>query len=259
MGRRSRSSDEEKKGAPEWMTTYGDMVTLLLCFFVLLFAFSEIDAQKFEAVIQSFQGSLGILDSGRAIEPSEYFVDAEMNEMMTKQVQELEALKELEEIANELKEFLESRGYSQAVDIQFNERYVKLNFLDGVLFDPGKAIIKQEAIPVLEAVALKLVDYSENRIKIEGHTDTVPIRTIEYPNNWYLAAARAIAVAEYYINEKGYDPKRLSAEGFGEYAPIATNDTPEGRTRNRRVEIKILNRIESQRVTEEELEDRGFN
>ena len=257
MGRRNRSSDEAKKGAPEWMTTYGDMVTLLLCFFVLLFAFSEIDAQKFDAVIQSFQGSLGILDSGKAISPSDYFVEADINEMATNS--EVEALKELHAIATELNEFLESKGYSEKVDIQFNERYVKLNFLDGVLFDPGKAVIKKEALPVLEAVAIKLVDYPNNRIKVEGHTDTVPIRTIEYPNNWYLAAARAIAVAEYYINVKGYDPKRLSAEGFGEYAPIATNDTAEGRMRNRRVEIKILNSFESQRVTNEELQDRGFN
>lgn len=257
--RRNRWSDEGKKGAPEWMTTYGDMVTLLLCFFVLLFAFSEIDAQKFDAVIRSFQGSLGILDDGRAIEPSEYFVNADMNELATKQIQELEALKELEIIATELNEFLESKGYSEKVDIKFNERYVKLNFLDGVLFDPGKAVIKKEAIPVLEAVAIKLIDYQNNRIKIEGHTDTIPIKTIEYPNNWYLAAARAIAVAEYYIDVKGYEPKRLSAEGFGEYVPIATNSTPEGRMRNRRVEIKILNSLESQRVIDEELKDRGLN
>ena len=145
------------------------------------------------------------------------------------------------------------------VDIQFNERYVKLNFLDGVLFDPGEAIIKEEATPILEAVAIQLINYENNRIKIEGHTDTVPIKTVQYPNNWYLAAARAIAVAEYYINEKGYNPRRLSAEGFGEYMPIASNDTVEGRRRNRRVEIKILNSYESQKALENEIKDRANN
>ncbi|SDZ10350.1 chemotaxis protein MotB [Proteiniborus ethanoligenes] len=233
--RRTRNNSEEKKGAPEWMTTYGDMVTLLLCFFVLLFSFSEIDAQKFKMIMSSFQGSLGVLESGKTIKPNDFVLDSK--------TEGLGSIEELENIAKDLGEYLKGKGFSEQVSIEYNERYVKLNFLDGVLFDPGKAVLKDEAIQVLDAVGVKLLEYENNRIKVEGHTDTVPMKSFQYPNNWYLSAARAITVAEYYINEKGFDPKRLSAEGFGEYSPIATNDTAEGRTKNRRIEIKILNSI----------------
>lgn len=245
--RKRNLNANEKGGTASWMNTYADMVTLLLCFFVLLFSFSEIDANKFKAIMKSFQGSLGILESGRSIKPSELVFDGNLEDLSNTQILDIEAQKELKGIADDLNARLEEMGFSQQVDIQHNERYVKLNFLDGVLFDSGKADIKPEAIETLNAIGDVLSEYESNRIKIEGHTDNVPMKSYRYPNNWYLSAARAIAVAEYYINEKDFNPKRLSAEGFGEYTPITTNDTNEGRMKNRRVEIKILSSVESQK------------
>jgi len=244
--RRRRVKDNGTRGTAAWMNTYADLVTLLLCFFVLLFSFSTIDVQKFAAIVKSFQGSLGILESGTVIESNEYVLEGDIEDSIARSEQAAITI-ELEEIASDVNEYLKEKGYNEQVVIQYNERYVKLSFLDGVLFDPGKAIIKEDAIGVLDAMADKLLEFKNNRIKIEGHTDTVPINTAMYPNNWYLSAARAIAVAEYYIDEKGFEPVRLSAEGFGEFVPIATNDTAEGRQKNRRVEIKILNSIDSKR------------
>lgn len=235
----------ENTNTTAWMNTYADLVTLLLCFFVLLFSFSKIDAEKFQAIVKSFQGSLGVLESGTTITPSDYVINGDIEDSVGSQTEREAILKELEQISKELNDYLKEKGYSEQVITEHNERYVKLNFLDGVLFDPGKAVIKEDAKEILDAVADKLIEYENNRIKIEGHTDTVPMNSYRYPNNWYLSAARAIAVAEYYIEEKGFEPTRLSAEGFGEYAPIDTNETAEGRQRNRRVEIKIINSIDS--------------
>ena len=245
---RKRRSEEVKQGSPEWMSTYGDMVTLLLCFFVLLFSMSQIDVAKFSAFISSFDGGIGVLDSGNSITPErklgggveqlpnldEYFAE-------TMEGTSDAYAQEIKEIAEEIKEHIQKNGVAPKVDIDYNDIYIRLNFLDGVFFDTGKALLKPEAMEILNVIADPLVKHEQYRIKIEGHTDNRPIRTTQYPSNWYLSSARAIAVAEYYINEKGFNPRRISADGFGEYAPIATNDTPEGQAKNRRVEIKIVN------------------
>jgi len=236
-----KKSSEEKKGAPEWMTTYGDMVTLLLCFFVLLFSFSTVDAQKFRAIMNSFRGGSGVLTGGQTLDTNDLGLEGKIQGLIEGDEEEL-ALMELQGIATDLTNYLKANGFEEQVSIEYNDSYVKLNFLDGVLFDPGKATLKEDALKILDTVGTKLLEYSNNRIKIEGHTDTVPMHSLQFPNNWYLSAARAITVAEYYI-DKGIDPKRLSAEGFGEYSPIASNDTAEGRMKNRRIEIKILSSV----------------
>lgn len=241
--RRTRGINEEKKGAPEWMTTYGDMVTLLLCFFVLLFSFSSIDAQKFREIMNSFRGSSGVLSGGETIRISDDGFEQKTRGYFESEDYRERSLLELQGIAEDLKQHLNEQGFDDHINIEYNENYVRLNFLDGVLFDPGKATLREDTIQILDSVGSKLLQYNKNRIKIEGHTDTVPMNSFQFPNNWYLSAARAITVAEYYINEKGFDPQRLSAEGFGEYSPIATNDTAEGRMKNRRIEIKILSSI----------------
>lgn len=248
MGRQ-RGKGEEKKGAPEWMTTYGDMVTLLLCFFVLLFSFSSVDAQKFRAIMNSFKGSSGVLSGGETIIVSDIGFDEKTKGFTDGETREIDVVQELQGIAEDLNEYLEGQGFGeQQISIDYNESFVKLNFLDGILFDPGKATIKEEAFQILDAVGIKLLQYNNNKIKIEGHTDTVPMNSPQFPNNWYLSAARAINVAEYYINDKKFDPKRFSAEGFGEYSPIASNNTAEGRMKNRRIEIKILSSIHNEKA-----------
>lgn len=240
MARRSRNNDEPKKGAPEWMTTYGDMVTLLLCFFVLLFAFSEIDVNKFRAIIKSFQGSLGILESGTTVEPSEYISAALEEELTTKQEKEIEDFKKLEE---KLQEYLEEKGLDSDVMVTLEPRGLVLRFQDNVLFDSGKADLKEYPKTILKQIVefFDEPEFIDKAIRVEGHTDNVPTgRNSKYPTNWELSFARAGTVVRYFVEELGVDPHRVSGSGYSKYHPVAPNDTKENKAKNRRVEIVIL-------------------
>jgi chemotaxis protein MotB len=119
--------------------------------------------------------------------------------------------------------------------------FIVLRFDNVLLFDTGKAEIKAGSILDLSLLGEKLKEYIDQNyvLDCEGHTDNVPIKTAQFPSNWELSAARAIAVAKFYVEEMDFDPQKVSARGFGEYNPIADNATAEGRSMNRRVEIKL--------------------
>ncbi|NLK97226.1 MAG: OmpA family protein [Epulopiscium sp.] len=252
---RRKPEEEVKQGAPEWMNTYGDMVTLLLTFFILLFSMSTVDIAKFRAFINSMEGSIGILPGGSTIgDGSEIgnginqLPDLEKLLSETTEKMNLKSLEELKKMHSDLENYIQENNLTEKVDAKLGDYYVTLTFKDGVLFDTGKANLKPEAIEVLDKLGIQLSKYPNNRIRFEGHTDNVPIRTAQFPSNWELSAARAIAVAKYYIDELSFNPKQFSTEGFGEYSPIADNSTAEGRAKNRRVEIKILSEYASYAV-----------
>ena len=231
---------EEKRGAAEWLTTYSDMVTLLLCFFVLLFSFSEIDAQKFRNIMSSFQGGAGVLQSGTSMDIPENLagddnVDAD----------------ELEKLKSIIEEYAESIGLENKITLTTEERGLVIRFADSVFFDSGKAEIKQESMKILHYVAelLKKDEFSEKQIKVEGHTDTDPInRSITFPTNWELSAIRATNVLRDLVEVENVDGKRISSSGYSYYRPIAPNNTKLNKAKNRRVDIVIL------RTSEEALE-----
>lgn len=249
---RKRAPDEAKGGAPEWMNTYGDMVTLLLTFFILLFSMSTVDAEKFRAFVNSMEGFVGVLPGGSTIgDGSEVgnginqLPDLEKYLSDTTKQMNMKSLEELKKMHSDFKNFINENNLEKKVSVELTDNYVKLTFMDGVLFDTGKADLKSEAIEILDKVGIQFLKYPNNRIRFEGHTDDRPIHTAQFPSNWELSAARAIAVAKYYIDELSFNPKQFSTEGFGEYSPIADNATAEGRTKNRRVEIKILSEYAS--------------
>lgn len=237
---RRKPAEESKKGAPEWMTTYGDMVTLLLCFFVLLFAFSEIDVAKLDAFIQSFQGAVGVLESGRTIEPSDILSEAQLDELTLQELQELEDFRRLQE---RMEEFLDERDMQADVLVTLETRGLVLRFQDNVLFDSGRSDIKPGSLEILQFVGIVLQepDFIDKFVRIEGHTDTDPIRPgARYETNWELSVARAANVVRYMIEELEIEPVRFSASGYGEYHPVAPNDDAENKAKNRRVDIVIL-------------------
>lgn len=237
---------EIKQGLAEWMGTYGDMVTLLLCFFVLLFASSSVDAEKFKQIASSFSnnqisvmpeqtaGMLEALGNGIIEMPK---VEGNSDKKFENKEKE-----ELDNMAENFKTYFAENNLENKVELEQNDRYITLNFKDGILFESGSSDLKPEAINILSQVADELLKYPENNIKIEGHTDNRPINTPRFPNNWYLSAARAISVATYFTDNKGFSPDRISTEGYGEYNPKAPNDTPENRAINRRVEIKVISK-----------------
>lgn len=221
-----------------WLTTYGDMVTLLLCFFVMLFAFSSLDNARFQAIISAFQGALGVLDGGTAVirEASIAGASSPEADLLRRTVAEIE---EAQLMLNRLRALQMSQGLESAFSLENVERGVVIHFTDRVLFDLGKAELKPEAKEVLQLVAQELKAWP-NHIRVEGHTDNLPIRTAPYPSNWELSTARATEVLRYLIDVGGLAPERMSAAGYGEYRPIAPNDSEEGRAKNRRVDIVLL-------------------
>jgi len=234
---------ECKEGAPEWMTTYGDMVTLLMAFFVMLFAFSNIDAQKFEQVMQSFQGSAGILSGGVTLNQNDLVFEALPESNITETVQQVE--ENLEVLKETIEEYIELRELESEVSVEFDSRGLIIRFKDNALFDSGSATLKESSEDTLLFIAelLKNEEFMDRAVRVEGHTDNIPINTLRFPSNWELSTTRSTNVIKFFINGGAIEPNRLSASGYGEYYPIADNTTPEGRAKNRRVDIVILSRF----------------
>lgn len=241
-----RKVDEPKKGAPAYMNTYGDMMTLLLCFFVLLFSMSTVDAQKFQALVSSFNATVGIFDGGQTIKTDMNVLQNGMSQFpiqeTTLSIQEASAMQQaLTETQVELSGYIKARDLEDKVTLERKGDEIIMRFADVLLFDSGKAEIKAGAVPTLSSIGDQLKTYMAEGyyFNIEGHTDNVPIHNSQFPSNWYLSSARAIAVASFYIDEMGFDRTKVSCIGSGEFQPIASNDTAEGRAKNRRVEIKL--------------------
>lgn len=230
MMRRRRA--EEDTG-DNWLTTYSDMVTLLLCFFVLLYTFSTLDVQRFKSVLASFQGGSGMLDGSDTIIPEE------LN--LIKAEDDLTSLKDI------LENYAMISNLEEEITISIEERGLIIRFMDRVLFDPGKADIKPEAYDILDSIAeiLNSEEFGNRLIKVEGHADTTPVNPADgFPTNWELSAIRATNVLRYLVEEKNIDGSRISCSGYSFYRPIAPNDTRENKAKNRRVDIVILNSIQ---------------
>ncbi|NLY86717.1 MAG: flagellar motor protein MotB [Tissierellia bacterium] len=232
MSRRRRKVEESSGGSAQWLTTYSDMVTLLLCFFVLLFSFSNIDAEKFRSIMSSFRGGTGVLSGGTSLD-----IPFNLTE------DDLDVEIELEELLAQLEEYTNTLGLGDRIIIQPEERGLVIRFMDNVFFDSGSAEIKEEAFEILDSVAeiLNREEFKNRHIKVEGHTDTDPIvRASRYETNWELSAARATNVLRYLVEVGSIDGNRISSSGYAYYRNIAPNDTPENKAKNRRVDIVIL-------------------
>ncbi len=265
-----KKQEEAAKGSPAWMATFSDLMNLLLCFFVLLFSMSTVDAEKFEAVVASLQSSFSVLPAGGSSvgegelissgvsqlkDFSMFFEqfnsEGEENDSETESEQNLkeayqeEALKESEEMAEEITEQAKEHGIQDLVEVDFNAEYVSLTLNGALLFDSGKSEIKEEARVLIDKIGAILAVYEGNVIEIEGHTDNVPISNDKYENNDVLSMYRALSVADYIRSITDLDPGMIKSSGRGEYIPVADNGTPEGRARNRRVEVKIYNSYSS--------------
>lgn len=229
-----------------WLGTYGDMITLMLCFFVLLFAMSNIDSEKFTSLASSFaSSSMSIIEGGGGEGMSEMLgngiMDMPVIESTDKHTDpEVKRDKsDFEKMASDFKTYFAENSMSELIEVTANEDSMNITFKDGVLFDSGSASIRQDGLSALDFIANELIKYPDMNIEITGHTDNVPIGTAIYPDNWYLSAARAISVCHYLVDEKGFSPLQVLPIGRGEYMPIAPNDTAVNRAKNRRVEIEV--------------------
>lgn len=264
----TRRKEDPPKGSPAWMNTFADLMNLLLCFFVLLFSMSSVNEEKFEKVIASFQSTFSILPGGGAsigegelissgisqLENFDSYYNQQLNSQSEGQTEEEKSiteayeqqeLTESEDMAQQVENALSQYGIQDDVEVDFNAEYVTLNMNGALLFDSASAELRDEAYPLINKLGKILVTYDKNIIEVEGHTDNVPIHSSKYEDNNVLSMYRALAVANYLRDTTTLNPAYIKSSGRGEYVPIADNATPEGRARNRRVEIKIYNSYNS--------------
>lgn len=233
---------KQSAGAPEWMATYGDLVTLLLCFFIMLFATSNVDSEKFDVLVQSFNPGLFDFTGGDNI--MGLMDKDENNEMSNFFSTELVYQAELQGLEDTLTEFVENEQLEDSLDIVRDSDKITLRFSSSLLFESGKATLKAEVKPYLDKISKTLPkDYD---VQIEGHTDNLPIHNAQFASNWELSALRGINVLKYMVNHCNIDSNRLSVAGYGEFRPIADNSTPEGRSQNRRVDIILFKKNKTQ-------------
>jgi len=222
---------------PEWLATFGDLMSLLLCFFVLLLSMSTMDAKKVKEAIGSLAGALSVLEGGTQTEVSRERIEKatpiEKNEETARAVNKLSAA------ITEFKQFSQGgKGFSVSLKEAQQGFFIRLPA--DITFAPGSArITNSDTLLFLKRIALIIKEYLPKNIEIQvkGFTDNIPPPpTSPYNDNWELSAARALSVLRVLIKD-GVNPKQLSAAAYGEYHPIASNATPEGRAKNRRVEI----------------------
>ena len=264
-----KKPEEAPAGSPAWMATFSDLMNLLLCFFVLLFSMSSVDAAKFEEIAASLSASFSIMPAGGSALSNEgmlvssgasqlnslstYYNNTGLNTEgeATEEVEsaqekvEKEDLEESERMAENIESSLEGDNVDDQVEVTVTSKYVLLNMNGGILFDSGESELTDSAISLLSKVAKAIKPYDSNTITIEGHTDNIPISTAKYPNNMMLSLYRAYSVYDFFVSQYGFSEESMTSSGRGEAVPIASNSTAEGRAQNRRVEIKIYNYINS--------------
>ena len=306
-----KKEDPPPAGSPAWMATFSDLMNLLLCFFVLLFSMSSVDAAKYDMVVNSLKAAFSVLESGGSSltegmlissgisqmpDYSNYFGDTlskgegdaqvsgddantgqtgvkrleqepgtndadtdltqnekrlaeEALELSQQEARESVAQQELsqsEQMAQKIEQLAAQYGIQDLLEIDFNGQYVRITLSGALLFDPGSAELNSQALPLVDKLAKIVNVYGNSIIEVEGHTDTVPMRSDRYENNDVLSMYRALYVADYLRTVSTVNPANIVSAGRGSYVPVADNATPEGRARNRRVEIKIYNELNSQ-------------
>ncbi|WML31572.1 OmpA family protein [Neobacillus sp. OS1-32] len=246
MGKRRRQFEEEDERISEsWLIPYADILTLLLALFIVLFASSVVDKQKFMSIMESFKSELTgtrIDDTNVGLTvniPKNPISEKNLNQQKAKPAPALtKEDRELLDLKNRLQNFIDRNHLQANVTIQDTKRGVEITFKEVVLFDPGKADLKKSSYNTLNSF-VKLIKTMSNPISIEGHTDNVPIQNPKYPSNWELSSARAVSVLHYFESHK-IAKSRLQFVGYGEYRPLYKNDTPTHRQANRRVNVVIL-------------------
>ncbi|GAA4726967.1 flagellar motor protein MotB [Brevibacillus fulvus] len=255
MAKRGKKHQHEEHVDETWLVPYSDLLTLLLALFIVLFASSEMDAKKFDQLAKSFNialnGGTGVL-----MEPSAVPLDPDMQQQTINNQSSAESdqdkqkqqqfeqayqkeTEDLQQLQQQLDGYIKENKLQDKLKTSLTEEGLLITISDNALFDSGSAALKPEARKLAHEISGLLVPHPK-QVTVTGHTDNVPIHTAEFPSNWDLSTKRATNFLKVLLEDKKLDPKRFSATGKGEYHPVASNATPEGRAKNRRVEVAIL-------------------
>jgi chemotaxis protein MotB len=222
MARRA-SRPVELPTAPFWSLTYGDLMSLVLVFFVFLAAFSSIDITHYRQAQQAMKGGQGVLNQGDAV------IETTLPET-----------REFQEAMQDLGEQLQEAKLDRQVRVFWDKQGVRFVLQDAILFPPGEAGLSPAYLNILDAVVAVVRTLNVAELQVQGHTDDVPISTPQFPSNWELSSARAVSVLHYLERARLVPQRKLVAEGYGEHRPMVPNSSPENRAQNRRVEIYVL-------------------
>jgi len=252
----------ESKGVPAWVMTFADLMTLLMCFFVLLLAFSEMDIAKFKQLSGSMKDAFGVqseievrtIPKGTSVvaqefspgkpEPTalnevrQYTIDSNRNTLDALE-RELQEIKETREHARRMRFALREEIENGSVAIDTEGMKVIIRIMENPSFDSGYADVRAEFMPVLDKIA-DLIDNTSGEVTISGHTDDVPISNSRFRSNWDLSTSRAVSVAHELLRKAELDPAHVVVSGHADTRPVAANDSPANRARNRRVDISIV-------------------
>jgi len=247
MPGKKKKDEEGCGGAPQWMCTFSDMMSLLLCFFVLLFAMSTIEKVKFEQMINSIKGALGTIPE---IYNTSWVEPVSVQPQKVEPVQRNRTLQRAKEaIVEKARSRLVSDEESKEIVIEGVKEGIRFTLTGRVLFASGMSTLSEEGKRNLRAVAETLNDFSELHIQITGHTDNTTISESLFHNNWRLAQARAFSVLTFLRDECNVSEKRMSFQSCGPYRPRFPNDTPEQQALNRRVEITLMQGSKAEVIT----------
>lgn len=224
-----------EEGAPAWVVTFGDLMSLLVCFFVLLLSFSEMDKAKYKEISGSMAQAFGVQKKKKVFE------SPQGDKMVAKDFdQDTIATRDKKEIGRQIQKEIETslQDDKDLVQLEIGEDKIIIRLMGESTFDSGKAQIRAQMLPLLSKIGTVLKD-TKGDIIIAGHTDDVPLKGGQYKSNLGLSMARSASVADFLIQKEYIEPRRISTMGFGEYRPMESNDTGEGRKINRRVEIVL--------------------
>lgn len=259
MKRREIRRSKKNTGAPKWMVTYSDMVTLILVFFILLFSMSQIDKAKFEAIAESFRNR-AVFDYYPSPIPMEHPSENPQN-VKDEALEDLKSLREaekerkrrmhqeemLDKLMADVQAYLEENKLTDVISANRTGRGVELILQERIIFESGEAEILSSGQPFLDKIG-KMLAKVPNYVRVEGHTDNRPISNYRYPSNWELSGARAGSVIRYMIKTDKLNENRFSAVGYGDTRPLVPNNSPKNWAKNRRVEIVILEENQEQQT-----------
>jgi len=250
--------EECEEGQPEWLATFADLMSLLMCFFVLLLSFSEMDLQKYKQVAGSMKLAFGVqrvvksdtVPRGTSVIKQEFSPgkpDPNPMKIMEQRTKDdsqpevsldLQLSEKIESLKNLLETTLEKEIEDDVLEILAFEDSVMVRVREADAFPSGSAELQDGFMPVLEKLQ-DLLNETDGRIIVAGHTDNLPIDTPTYPSNWVLSAARSASVVHYLAETSFADPSRIEIRAFADTQPIAPNNTAVNRAKNRRIEINL--------------------
>jgi len=225
---RRRHEHAEEASAERWLITYADLITLLLVFFVVMYSISKADSAKFQRFSTSVQQAfrVEVMEPGQPLGPQLAEQDVRLMSFLAVRGQ-IAALVQRYDLGLD------------AADVELTQEGIVIHLADSVLFPPGEAQLRPDAYRVLADIAA-IIGPMPFPVRVEGHTDNVPPSNPNYPDNWALSTMRAVSTVRYLSDVQGVPPERLSAVGYAEYRPRADNRTLEGRRKNRRVDLVIV-------------------